>query len=420
PTFRSSRTRPAAPTSLSPACTTRRSSPAPRRSRGPTAASSRLTSTAAARSSRRAACAPSTSRRPTAPTRATSRWARPARRCGSAAPSARTAAAPGYTPPAGDLWSPRPAAFGPLAPRPLVPSPRGLWSPRPAERGEGQGPDGALTSKDYWFSSFGGGTPPTGVWVSWGRMRGPTVMLALCVAGVMLPAIANAAASCAGDGPGGELQSGPEGGKEAQRATVLSDLQHTLAGQGIAACSGDAHPAAAALAMLNVDLSPEDKAKATVDIEVRDAVTHKRVRRDVDLSRIPDDGRAAAIAIEADELLRASWAEIALDTARARQAEARPQVVASVGQALAPAQVGDAGAVGARGVVEHYFGGAELTLAGGDAFGRMVAPRWQLEVAGELRAAPASTAPHGHVSALAAGGSLSFWVRVLGGRRASL
>src|SRR5262245_3856248 len=188
-------------------------------------------------------------------------------------------------------------------------------------------------------------------------MRRPTVLLALCVASAVSPSMAAAAAGCAGDGPWVQLQIGAEGWSEAQRATVLSDLQHTLASQGIAACSGDAHPAAAALAMLNVDLSPEDKAKATVDIEVRDAVTHKRVRRDVDLSRIPDDGRAAAIAIEADELLRASWAEIALDTARARQAETRPQVVGTVGQVLAPAQVGDAGAVGARGVYERFFGG---------------------------------------------------------------
>ena len=119
-----------------------------------------------------------------------------------------------------------------------------------------------------------------------------------------------------------QLQLGAGGWSETQRASVLSDLQHTLAGQGIAACSADAHPAAAALATLTVDLSPEDTAKATVDIEVRDAVTRKRVRRDVDLSRVPDDGRAAAIAIEADELLRASWAEIALDTARAREAQA--------------------------------------------------------------------------------------------------
>ena len=155
---------------------------------------------------------------------------------------------------------------------------------------------------------------------------------------------------------------------------------------------------------------------------MRDAVTHKRVRRDVDLSRIPEDGRAAAIAIESDELLRASWAEVALDTARARQAqqEARPQVVGSVSQVMAPSPAGDAGAVGARGAFEHYFGGSDLTLLGGDVFGRLLAPRWLLEFAGELRAAPATTAPDGRVSALAAGASVTFLVRVAGGRRASL
>ena len=253
-------------------------------------------------------------------------------------------------------------------------------------------------------------------------MRGRTVLLALCVASAVSPSMAAAAAGCAGDGPWVQLQIGAEGWDEAQRATVLSDLQHTLASQGIAACSGDAHPSAAALATLTVDLSPEDKAKATVDIEVRDAVTHKRVRRDVDLSRIPDDGRAAAIAIEADELLRASWAEVALDTARAReaQAQARPQVVGTVQQVMAPAPTGDVGAVGARGVFERFFGGSALTLLGVDAFGRMVAPRWHLEIAGEFRAAPATTAPHGRVSALGLGGSVSLYVRVVGGRRASL
>jgi hypothetical protein len=255
-------------------------------------------------------------------------------------------------------------------------------------------------------------------------MRGRTLLLPLCAAGLMLPAAAAAQSGCANsEGPWVQLQLGAQGWSDAQRAAVLSDLQHTLGGQGIAACSGDAHPAAAApLATLTVDLNPDDAAKATVDIEVRDAVTRKRVRRDVDLSRIPEDGRSAAIAIEADELLRASWAEIALDTARARQAQAnaRPQVVGSVGQVLAPARVGDAGAVGARGVFEHYLGGADLTLVGGDAFGRVVAPRWQLEIAGELRTAPATAAPHGRVSAFAAGASVSFFWRVVGGRRGSL
>src|SRR6187551_652634 len=181
-------------------------------------------------------------------------------------------------------------------------------------------------------------------------MRGPTLLVVCAASLTLAPRLAAAQPRCAGgDGPWVMLQLGAQGWSDAQRAAVLSDLQHTLASQGIAACSADAHPTATPLATLAVELAADDAAKARVDIEVRDAVTHKRVRRDVDLSRIPEDGRAAAIAIEADELLRASWAEIALDTARARQAEekARAQVAGSVEQVLAPARA-ESGGVGAR------------------------------------------------------------------------
>lgn len=256
-------------------------------------------------------------------------------------------------------------------------------------------------------------------------MRGPTLSLALCTAVAVLPAAAAAEPRCAdgGDGPWVLLQLGAQAWSDVQRAGILSDLQHTLAGQGIAACSADAHPAGGEpLATLTVDLSPDDTAKATVDIEVRDAVTRKRVRRDVDLSRIPDDGRSAAIAIEADELLRASWAEIALDTARARQAQAnaRPQVVTAVGQTLAPAQV-DTNGLGARGVIERYVQSGGVTLIGADAFGRLrLSPRIALEIAGTVRVGPAAAAPHGEVSALGTGGALALLVRVAGSRHASL
>ena len=243
------------------------------------------------------------------------------------------------------------------------------------------------------------------------------IVIASCAVLTASPAGA-ADARCAGDGPWVMLQLGAEGWSESQRASVLSDLQHTLAGQGIAACSSDAHPVAAPLATLAVELSPASK--ATVDIEVRDAVTRKRVRRDVDLSRIPDDGHAAAIAIEADELLRASWAEVALDTARARQAQeaARPQVVGSVQQVMAPSRA-ESGGLGARAAVEHFVGGT--TLVGADGVGRVrLSSRIQLEIAGGLRIGPSVDAPHGRVSALGGGGGVALLVRVAGGRRASL
>ena len=203
----------------------------------------------------------------------------------------------------------------------------------------------------------------------------------------------------------------------ADRAVVLADLRRTLATQGIDACLRDAHPSTPALAMLAIDVSPGSE--GSVDIEVSDAVTHKRVRRDIDLTRIPPDGRAAAIAIEADELLRARWAEIALDTARARAAVPRQEVVRTVGQALTPAPGPRASTLGGRAAAEHYFGGT--TLLGADAFGRWpLGPRIGLEIALGGRVSPSSAAPHGRVRAVAAGAGLGLSWRLAGQPRASL
>src|SRR5947208_2893277 len=69
-------------------------------------------------------------------------------------------------------------------------------------------------------------------------MRGPTLLLALCFAGLLVPSSVAATATCAGDAPWVQLQLGAGGWSEAQRASVLSDLPHTLAGQGIAVVRG--------------------------------------------------------------------------------------------------------------------------------------------------------------------------------------
>src|SRR6476646_11492126 len=103
-------------------------------------------------------------------------------------------------------------------------------------------------------------------------MRGPTLPLAFLLLTAGSSAAAGAPPSCAGggDGPWVQLQRGAQGWSDAQRGAVLSDLQHTLATRGIAACSGEAHPATGApLATLTIDANPDDAAKATVDIEVR-------------------------------------------------------------------------------------------------------------------------------------------------------
>jgi hypothetical protein len=208
-----------------------------------------------------------------------------------------------------------------------------------------------------------------------------------------------------------------DGWTDGQRTTVLGDLQHTLAPQGIGACVGTTHPPGEPLATLAIEVSTVGK--ALVDIEVRDAVTKKGVHRQVDLASIPADGRELAIAIEADELLRACWAEIALDTGRSHVAERRAAVAGSVAQVLTPVRVQNSGAFGARAAGELFLGGA--TLLGADTFGRLrLGGRAGLELAAEIRASPSVTTDRGRVGALAAGGAISLLFRLAGNNAASI
>jgi hypothetical protein len=237
--------------------------------------------------------------------------------------------------------------------------------------------------------------------------------LALLAAGLSGGPAAGAEPSCGGNDPWVLVNLRAESWSAAQKEGVLADLRRTLAGQGIGTCLAESHPPSAPLATLAIELASESR--ASVDIEVRDAVTHKRVRRDVDLAPIPPDGRELAIAIEADELLRASWAEIALDTARARVADVRPQVAGSVGQVLAPSRVQAAGSVGARFGAERYLGDRGAAFYGADAVGRLRLPRRMvLELAGGVRASPWALGANGRVRGLAAGAAAGLLVRLAG------
>ncbi|MDB4972269.1 MAG: hypothetical protein JWN48_610 [Myxococcaceae bacterium] len=89
-------------------------------------------------------------------------------------------------------------------------------------------------------------------------------------------------------------------------AEVRTDFATELSHRGLSLCepsSTTREPAAV------VDLQADD---GKVVIQLDDRVTHKRVARDLSLHGIPANGRALAIAIAIDELLRASWAELTL------------------------------------------------------------------------------------------------------------
>jgi hypothetical protein len=82
-----------------------------------------------------------------------------------------------------------------------------------------------------------------------------------------------------------------------------------LARSGIGVCTGDAlnKPIIA-----RIELEGQNADTSTLRIRVTDNVTDKMLYRSVDLTAIPLDSRAVAVAVYVEEVLEASWAELAL------------------------------------------------------------------------------------------------------------
>jgi len=97
----------------------------------------------------------------------------------------------------------------------------------------------------------------------------------------------------------------PKLGSEGDR--VRRELRADLAPQAIDVC--DASRAGTPIA--KIELSPAEGA-VSIRLQIHDALTAKEVARSVSTENIPPDGRALAIAVATSELLRASWAELAL------------------------------------------------------------------------------------------------------------
>lgn len=86
---------------------------------------------------------------------------------------------------------------------------------------------------------------------------------------------------------------------------VVVELDARLRHHGLSArarCPGEA--------LATVKLRAESDERAHVSIDIADALTVKRVGRDVDLTRVPAEERSHLLAIATEELLQASWLEI--------------------------------------------------------------------------------------------------------------
>ncbi len=181
---------------------------------------------------------------------------------------------------------------------------------------------------------------------------------------------------------------------ESNAPSFVESFRAEVAPEGFDACAdGGPTPPVATVTISALEGSPT--------IEVLDVVTSKRVARSVDLRSIPPDGRDLALAVAADELLRASWAELALVNAppptvpvpepvhRAVEASVRPRP---------PAPISKSGEIGVLLVGEVFTGGQAQW--GADA--RMqwfVTPHFATTVRLGLRSTLPKETPEGEVRA---------------------
>jgi hypothetical protein len=157
-------------------------------------------------------------------------------------------------------------------------------------------------------------------------------------------------------------------------ARLLGDLRAGLSATRIDAC--ERAPLERAKPLAIVFIAPAEAQPTTFSVDVTDSVTQKRIGRDLELADVPEDGRAFALAVATEELLRASWAEL---TVR-RSQEPRPQEAPPPAPAEPPPAPGSQAprdnhhGIGIRFSVEYYTAGH--TELGPDVFFGIAAVRW--------------------------------------------
>ena len=177
-------------------------------------------------------------------------------------------------------------------------------------------------------------------------------------------------------------------------AALDSHLAAALAARGFSLCRGGVAPSVR-VASLSIRISPADSGQIAAEIALMDAVTQKRVARRLELSAIPADSRALAVASSADELLRASWAELTLVDAPPPAIVPPPAIThaleSSVLLAKPPprAELDLEGSLDVRRYLSAFGAGVRL--------GYWVTPRWGLYVATGMASGLRRSAPHGAV-----------------------
>jgi hypothetical protein len=191
-------------------------------------------------------------------------------------------------------------------------------------------------------------------------------------------------------------------------------LRAELASRHIDLCDAPQPNAPAPIATVTTNVG---ETSATVRVGVHDSVTEKSLSRDVDLEHVPSDTRALTVALAADELLRASWAELAI----ASHVSSHPppaEVVATVRDAI-PTSTSRSSrvALGVAAAIDAY--GTGTVFLGADVFAAFwIVPRFRIEARLGVRSALTTTSADGDVASNALVGKLGALVTITSPRRA--
>ncbi len=245
---------------------------------------------------------------------------------------------------------------------------------------------------------------------------------AFALAGTSSAAAESAACGHAGR-PWVSVSFGEGSWRESFKEEALQDLKAGLISRNIEACARTDSEETPPLAAIVISSSGEENVRVTV--EIHDAVTEKRVSRDVDLTRMPLDGRALALAVAADELVWATWAEIALGGPK-RRTPAPKEVVAGVEHAVKPPAAAAQPALSAKrtqlGIQlagEHFAAG--LTLLGADAVATVpITASFRLKLAAGARQGLTIVTEEGRIQSVAANMAIDGSLLILKGPNARL
>ncbi len=99
---------------------------------------------------------------------------------------------------------------------------------------------------------------------------------------------------------------------ESDKVAILSDLRAALSPQSMGVCALLSAPAEKSVALVTLTTQGQD----LVRVEIRDSLTDKTVSRSIELGGSDAGSAALIVAVGADELLRATWAELSMRKAQ--------------------------------------------------------------------------------------------------------